>query len=423
MSRLCENYRWNMEMTGNEKERYYRLSDHCRWIKGAHGSAIYDLYQRKVFSLNLDATIILDEALSGRLSDDNESFLFELCQKKLLNCSDHIICESMSGLILRYVWLELTNQCNCRCIHCYGAFGVPKFENQTYVTTEKWFSVIDQIKQYHGNAIQFIGGEPILHPDFCKILRYAADRRIGSIDIFTNGTLVDEHILQEIKKANASVRVSLYGYDSASHDGITQHKGSFQKLDRCLDLLREQNIPTRIAVVMMKENQDCLDRIISYIESKGHVYSGFDTVRQVKHSAQFSHAVTDSRIAEVRCLREPEFQTCCDDYFVNSKWNSCWYGKAAITATGDVIPCIFARDKVCGNILSDEVDQIKEKLVAYWKINKDSVEVCKDCEYRYACDDCRPLAEGETGDFYAKNPRCFYNPYTGCWNDHDPDRE
>ena len=42
--------------------------------------------------------------------------------------------------------------------------------------------------------------------------------------------------------------------------------------------------------------------------------------------------------------------------------------------------------------------------------------VCKDCEYRFACKDCRPLAKSVDGCQNGKNPRCKYDPYTGNWN-------
>lgn len=56
-----------------------------------------------------------------------------------------------------------------------------------------------------------------------------------------------------------------------------------------------------------------------------------------------------------------------------------------------------------------------EPLQNLWKTTKDQIERCQDCEYRYACHDCRPLAEGATGNLYAKNPRCTYDPFKGEW--------
>jgi len=49
---------------------------------------------------------------------------------------------------------------------------------------------------------------------------------------------------------------------------------------------------------------------------------------------------------------------------------------------------------------------------ARWQITKDQVEVCRDCEFRYVCTDCRAhTVDGELG----KPARCAYNPYTATW--------
>ena len=47
-----------------------------------------------------------------------------------------------------------------------------------------------------------------------------------------------------------------------------------------------------------------------------------------------------------------------------------------------------------------------------WNINKDLIKVCKDCEYRYCCTDCRA---GVKSDF-DKPIKCNYNPYQGLWS-------
>ena len=48
-------------------------------------------------------------------------------------------------------------------------------------------------------------------------------------------------------------------------------------------------------------------------------------------------------------------------------------------------------------------------------LSKDHIEGCKDCEYRYACYDCRPDSNG--ADKYAKPWNCSYDPYKGEWLD------
>ena len=50
-------------------------------------------------------------------------------------------------------------------------------------------------------------------------------------------------------------------------------------------------------------------------------------------------------------------------------------------------------------------------------IQKDKIEGCKDCEFRYCCFDCRPNSLGK--DVLSKPWYCTYNPHNGEWEDID----
>ena len=49
-----------------------------------------------------------------------------------------------------------------------------------------------------------------------------------------------------------------------------------------------------------------------------------------------------------------------------------------------------------GNVQDSLLQKIVagQKLEVVWKSTKDNVLVCRDCEYRYVCFDCRPMSEG-----------------------------
>ena len=397
------------------------VSSHCRLVLGAGGNsgAIYDLVNGTVFSLNRDGLSAVKKSLSGEeVTPDEQAFLADLAGRKLLGCGEFpaLAQDYPVKPRLRYAWLELTNRCNCRCLHCYGAFGEPQADPENELSFSQWAGIITALREKGCSAIQLIGGEPLLSPDFLHILAFAHESGMSTIDIFTNGFFLDRRIALAIQDANASVRVSLYGYDAQTHDGITQRAGSFSKLDEALDLLREMGIRTRIAVVLMRENQDYLPRIVDYIVEKGHQYTGFDAIRGVNHPAKRSHRVTNEEILIQRYMAKPSFSTSYYDYSLSRQWNDCWFGKLAVTATGDVLPCIFARELSCGNVRSTPVVKIRESLIACWQITKDSVDGCSRCEYRYCCTDCRPLAMGDGDGLLGKYPRCLYEPDAGTWN-------
>jgi len=52
----------------------------------------------------------------------------------------------------------------------------------------------------------------------------------------------------------------------------------------------------------------------------------------------------------------------------------------------------------------------------YWNITKDQIDICKDCEFRHICTDCRAYIE-DPKNIYSKPLKCGYNPYTNDWSD------
>ena len=68
------------------------------------------------------------------------------------------------------------------------------------------------------------------------------------------------------------------------------------------------------------------------------------------------------------------------------------------------------------NIRNNSLEELlKEYIIPeFWSISKNKIKVCKDCEYRYICKDCRPLSV-EGNDKFSKGSFCTYNPYKGEW--------
>jgi len=402
------------------------LKEKCKFVKGAKNAAIYDLANKKVYVLNSVGKSFVEDFVIDptRLNPQGVEYIEKLENLGLIEENDSIrnieneqpTCPDCH---LHYVWLELTQHCNLRCVHCYGQFGSPINEssNTKAMTTEDWKRVIREIKEAGCTAIQLIGGEPLCFSNFKEILTYAHAIGMERIDIFTNGTLINESFLQLVKETRASVRVSLYGHDAHTHESVTGVKGSFQKTVTALKLLKEQDVPTTVAVIIMKANQSYIEEIKTFIESLGHVFSGYDTIRQVAGKVNNDNCITDAEILESRYHTSANFFTSEEQYAHNLHWNNCWSGKLAITDSGDLLPCIFARDTVIGNVSKESLSEGLDKALPYWSMTLDQVDGCKDCEYRYACYNCRPLAMSIGGAVDSKEPRCCYDPYEGIWRD------
>ncbi|RFM26695.1 grasp-with-spasm system SPASM domain peptide maturase [Deminuibacter soli] len=103
-------------------------------------------------------------------------------------------------------------------------------------------------------------------------------------------------------------------------------------------------------------------------------------------------------------------------FIENIRFNGCLNRKISIDENGDICNCPSMAKKH-GNIDNTYLKDVmaKEEFQVYWHINKDEVAVCKDCEYRYICTDCRAYLT-DPGNLYSKPLKCNYNPYTAKWN-------
>ena len=67
-----------------------------------------------------------------------------------------------------------------------------------------------------------------------------------------------------------------------------------------------------------------------------------------------------------------------------------------------------------GNIKKSDINKLLEGGLNYICFIKDKVKICQNCEYRYACFDCRP--NSITAKQYDSKPwYCPYDPLTGTW--------
>jgi SPASM domain peptide maturase of grasp-with-spasm system len=97
------------------------------------------------------------------------------------------------------------------------------------------------------------------------------------------------------------------------------------------------------------------------------------------------------------------------------KYNNCLHKKIFIDKDGNVKNCPFTKEKY-GNIFYDDINDIitKKGFTALWNVKKDKIKVCKDCEFRYVCSDCRVFVKNPF-DPYSQPAKCNYNPYIGKW--------
>ena len=129
--------------------------------------------------------------------------------------------------------------------------------------------------------------------------------------------------------------------------------------------------------------------------------------------------ITQSVNSQVHCgqIGTNFFTINIKTYTESLHYNSCLNRKISIDTTGNIKNCP-SMPMSFGNIDDTTITTAIEhpEFKKYWNINKDKIHVCKECEFRYICTDCRAYVE-DIEDMLSKPLKCGYNPYTGEWSE------
>ena len=95
-------------------------------------------------------------------------------------------------------------------------------------------------------------------------------------------------------------------------------------------------------------------------------------------------------------------------------FNNCLNKKLGIDKSGYVKNCPSFKNNF-GHIENIKLNELflNKKFIIYWKIKKDDIKVCKTCEFRYICSDCRVFTT--KNQINGKPSKCKYNPTTNEW--------
>jgi radical SAM protein with 4Fe4S-binding SPASM domain len=104
------------------------------------------------------------------------------------------------------------------------------------------------------------------------------------------------------------------------------------------------------------------------------------------------------------------------EFFYYQHYNPCLGHQIAVDCLGEIKPCLWYNG-VIGKIGKDKLFDliISGKFDNYWEQTKDKIDICKECELRYACPDCRVRGRSKNGRNLTtgKPDYCNYDPYSG----------
>ena len=302
-------------------------------------------------------------------------------------------------------WIEITTQCNMKCLHCYNESDI---HCSQFMAQEEYQLVVDNLVSLQVPHIQLIGGEPFVDRTALKQMLDYVDGKFESVEVFTNGTLVTDDWFPYLAEHDIHVALSVYSYKPEIHDFVTKNEGSWNRTNRTIAKLKEYGIKYRVCNVLMKGIELGVPNTDLYELSKDN-----DIVR-MSGRASFS-LLTDELIRKRLITQERFFRP------INKKFSAlmvsghnCFSSKLYIAANLDVFPCVMERRIKHCNIKETGKIEFQNHIR---RLGKDCIKGCKCCEYRYACFDCRPNSLSE--DTLEKPWYCTYDPETATWQEQE----
>ncbi len=163
------------------------------------------------------------------------------------------------------IW-NLVRRCNLTCKHCYATSADKDFPGE--LSTDEVCAVMDDLHGYGVPVLILSGGEPLLRPDIFDISRRA--KAMGFyVGLSSNGTLIDEHNIDDIAAIGYDyVGISLDGM-GATHDRFRRREGAFDEALRGIQLCREAGIKVGMRFTLARENAADLPALLRLMDSEG----------------------------------------------------------------------------------------------------------------------------------------------------------
>lgn len=158
---------------------------------------------------------------------------------------------------------------------------------------------------------------------------------------------------------------------------------------------------------------------ISYFIVGNHVVNKF--IEPLRQEMGYVYYTIENILSLTQCglISKKSFAINTKLFTESQQHNTCLNRKISIDKDGFIRNCP-SMPQHFGNIKDTTLEEALNHpdFKKYWNINKDMIAVCKDCEFRHICTDCRAYTERthfEEDIDLSKPLKCGYNPYTNEW--------
>lgn len=335
--------------------------------------------------------------------------------------------------IFAFQW-HITDECDQRCKHCYifsEDYNKPLITT-SYENIEKIFfncmrmcEKVDRIPYF-----SITGGDPILHPDFWRLLELFKENHVR-FGILGNPFHLNDDTCKRLHSYGCEFyQLSLDGLKE-THDYFRKD-GSFETTIEKISTIKKAGIHANIMTTVSKTNIDEIPYIIDkVVENDVDLFSfarycATSLEKNVQMSPTEYHDLLEECWRRFKKYENKHTQFNLKDHLwtlflyekglfeipdgleENMIYDGCNCGNSHLTIlpSGEVYACRRMESPI-GNALNEEILNIffGEKMDNYRQYEK--FEKCSKCELLRFCRGCPAVSYGATHDMYSADPQCW----------------
>ncbi len=348
------------------------------------------------------------------------------------------------------IW-ETTQACDLACVHCRAC--AQPLRNSLELTTDEAKRMIDEIAAMQAPLFVMTGGDPLKRPDIFDLVAYAAEKGIRpSLTPSATPLLTREAVVRLKGSGLARLAISLDGPTAEIHDAFRKVPGSFQWTLNAVQYAREIGLPVQINTTITRHNLQYLDQMIALLETLDIVLwsvfflvptgrgQSIDLISAEEFEAVFEklyqtskRALFDIKSTEAQHYRRfllqkrtqmrrqgaepgermPHFLgvSTADGIGRAPKGINDGKGFVFISHLGDVYPSGFLPVSA-GNVRNESLSDLYRTSPLFTALREAAnlEGKCGRCEYREICGGSRARAHALTGNMFAEEPCCVYQP-------------
>lgn len=337
---------------------------------------------------------------------------------------------------------HITDECDQRCIHCY-IFSSGRHKQLLSMSWEEmenvFYNCLDFCEMYDRKPYFYItGGDPILHPDFWRLLELLHKSRI-EFTILGNPYHLNDRVCMELKGYGCDkYQLSLDGLRE-THDWFRK-EGSFDSTLEKIGCINRAGIKSVIMTTVSKAN---IAEISGIIDTAVNIEADiFAFSRYVPSGGELDSSMSAFEYRNLLAVCDKkfkEYQSKGVKTYFNKKdhlwtlyeyetgefkipaniekgmiYGGCNCGNCHLTIlpTGEVYACRRVAGSYVGNIFEERLADIwittMESYREYGNFSK-----CSRCVLLAWCRGCPAVAKGTNGSFYAEDPQCWATEESG----------